>query len=186
MEPAGVWRRDGSARRDTFGFCLIFLRQGHAWARSLCFGGGGRAWLFISCPALWARLAPRPGVHTSHPPAVFSCEPQASGGPRRPIRSLLRGAAGAWASGAGPAGSPRELRGSRLAGALVPKRLLLVSGPGGRRLVLRQGPGALILWELDLFVCVFISFFFLPLRLCLVRAFAGPSFFEHANHNILG
>lgn len=30
-------------------------------------------------------------------------------------------------------------------------------------------------------------FFFLPLRLCLVRTFAGPSFFfEHANHNILG
>lgn len=142
LEPARVRRPGGSARRGTFGFCLIFLRQGHAWARSLCFGGGGRAWLFISCPALWARLAPSPGVHTSHPPAVFSCEPQASRGLRRPILSLLRGAAGAWASGAGPAGSPRGLWGSRLAGAQVPKRLLLVGGPGGRRLVLRQGPGA--------------------------------------------
>lgn len=121
---------------------LEFLRQGHAWAPSLCFGGGGRAWLFISCPALWAELAPCPGVHTSHPLAVASCEPQAWEGPRRPSPSLLHGAAGARASGAGPAGPPRGLRGSRLAGAEVPKRLLLVGGPGGRRLVLRQGPGA--------------------------------------------
>lgn len=96
------------------------------------------------------------------PAAGRSCQPQAWGGtpasfPVSFAEQLGRGASRAsrasGASGAGPTGSPRGLRGSRLTGgAQLPERLPLVGGPAGRRLVLRQGPGAWILSELDLFI----------------------------------
>jgi hypothetical protein len=44
-----------------------FFRLGNSWIGSLCFGGGGRAWFFISHPALWAELALRAGALASPP-----------------------------------------------------------------------------------------------------------------------
>lgn len=92
-------------------------------------------------PALWAELAPRPGVHTSQPPAV-GIQLRAAGPGRSPASFPRLSSAeqlGRRRAGLGPAGSPRGLRGSRLPGTQVPKRLLLVGGPAGRRVVLGQG-----------------------------------------------
>lgn len=102
-EPAGVRTpvdRHGGAPL----LWLAFPRPGHAWARSLCFGGGGRARLFLSCFVGRARSPPR----SAHVPAACGGYPAAS---RRPGKvpgvlspALLRGAAGAQASWAGTGG----------------------------------------------------------------------------------
>lgn len=164
---------------------LHCVRPGNAWARSLCFGGGGRGQLFISCPALWAELAPHAGVHTSHPPAVSRRGPQlpAAGLERSPASFPVSSAEqpGRGASKTGPAGSARGLRGSRLACARLPKRLLLVSWWACR--VTPRSPARF--WRLNSFgtLSLFVCLFCLCVHTGRGRLLGPP--FERANPNTL-
>lgn len=121
-----------------------FFRLGNSWGGSLCFGGGGRVWFFISYPALWAESLPAPGAHVPAllrcPSGSRSCGCLLSESPA-PFPAFSAQDLGRRASAAGLAVSPRGFPGSRLEGAQLRQRLL-VGGTAGKRLILWQGLGS--------------------------------------------
>lgn len=110
----------GSAWRGTFALAGV-SQAGPRLGTEPLFGGGDRARLFLSCFVGRARSPPR----GAHDPAACGGCPAAS---RRPVEvpgvlspSLLRGAAGAQASGAGDGGVTARVAGLAPAGCSDPQ-----------------------------------------------------------------